>query len=80
MSAGQPKIKRAVFGVRGMDCATCALGIEKRLKGVGGVESVKAAIMLNKVFVDYNESKIDASGVSAAIQKSGYANHLIRKE
>ncbi len=80
MSEGEPKLKRAVFSVRGMDCATCALGIEKRLKGVEGVESVKAAIMLNEVFVDYDESKVGAHGVSTAIKKSGYANHLIRKE
>ena len=73
------RTKRAVFAVRGMSCATCALGIEKRLGKVEGVEGVSAAVMLNQVYVDYDEAKIDADEVTEEIRKAGYANHLVRK-
>lgn len=78
MSRGEGT-KRAVFAVRGMSCATCALGVEKRLGKVEGVKSVSAAVMLNEVFVDYDEKKLDAEGVMEEIRKAGYANHLVRK-
>ncbi len=67
---------RAVFSVRNMDCVTCALGIEKRLKKLDGVESVKAAIMLNKIFVDYDESKVGIYEIKNAIKEAGYSNYL----
>ncbi|MDG6957556.1 MAG: heavy-metal-associated domain-containing protein [Nitrososphaerota archaeon] len=71
--------KRAVFAVRGMSCTTCALGIEKRLERVKGVESVSAGIMLNQVYVDYDDTKIDLEKVTEEIRKAGYASHVIRK-
>lgn len=74
-----PKTKRAVFAVRGMECSTCALGIEKRLGRMEGVESVKAAVMLNEVFVDYDETKIDEERVTEEIRKAGYSNHLVKR-
>ena len=74
-----PRPRRAVFAVRGMSCATCARGIEKRLGKVEGVESVSAAIMLNQVYVDYDETKIDAERVTEEIRKAGYASHVVRK-
>ena len=73
------KTKRAVFTVRGMSCTTCALGIEKRLKRVEGVEAVSAGIMLNQVYVDYDDTKTDLDRVTEEIQKAGYANHVVRK-
>lgn len=62
-----------------MECSTCALGVEKRLGKVEGVKSVRAAIMLNEVFVDYDEAKLDAERVTEEIRKAGYANHLVRR-
>lgn len=73
------KTRRAVFTVYGMSCVTCALGIEGRLGKVDGVESVSSAIMLNQVYVDYDETKIDAERVAEEIRKAGYANHVVRK-
>jgi P-type Cu+ transporter len=74
------KVARAVFLVRNIDCTACALGIEKRVKKVTGVKDVRAAVMLNEVFIDYDESEVDASEIMKAIEKSGYSNYLLRKE
>jgi P-type Cu+ transporter len=73
---GGKKTRRAVFSVRGIDCATCAFAIEKRLRKVDGIESVGSAILLNKVFVDYDESKIGVSEIKNAIREAGYANYV----
>ena len=74
------KTKRALFPVRNADCITRALAIEKRLKGVDGVERVAGAIVLNKIFVDYDESKVDASEITLAIKEAGYSNHVINDD
>lgn len=74
------RISRVVFTVRGMDCATCALAIEKQVKKIEGVKKVGTALMINKVFIDYDESEAKFSEITEAIDKAGYSNNLIRKE
>ena len=68
--------RRAVFSVRNMDCATCGLAIEKKLRKVDGVEKVGSAIMLNRVYVDYDESKVSATEIRKAIKDAGYASYV----
>ena len=74
------KISKAVFTVKELDCATCALVIERQLKKVEGVKSVGTALMLSKVFIDYDKSKIDVSEIMKVIDKLGYSKYLIRKD
>ena len=71
---------RAVFTVRELDCASCALGIEKQVKKVRGVKDVRAAVMLNRIFIDYDGSKANISEIVQAIDRAGYSNRLIRRE
>jgi copper chaperone CopZ len=71
--------KRAVFSVRGMDCATCGFAIEKKLKNVEGVDAVGTSIMLNRVFVDYDESKVGIVKIMQAIKETGYSGYLSRR-
>jgi copper chaperone CopZ len=73
------KARRAVFSVRNMDCVSCAVAIEKRLKTVDGIEKVGSAIMLNEVFVDYDESRASVSEIVKAIKEAGYSSHLTRR-
>jgi P-type Cu+ transporter len=74
----EERAKRAVFAVSDIDCTACAIGIEKRLKKVDGVERVGSAIMLNKIFVDYDESKVSISEIVRAIKDAGYSSYLSR--
>lgn len=80
MNEGNKKISRAVFTVRDIECATCAFAIEKQVKKVEGVKSVGTSLMLNKIYIDYDESKVDISEIMQVIDKAGYASYLIRKE
>jgi P-type Cu+ transporter len=74
------KMTKAVFAVRGVDCVTCALAIEKQLRRVEGVKDVKSAIMLNEVFVYYDDAETNQEEIAEGIRKSGYAGHMVRKE
>ena len=67
---------RVIVSVTGMDCATCALAIEKQVKKVKGVDDVKAAIMLNKVFIDYDPKLVDSATIRRAIDKTGYKSYM----
>ena len=58
---------------------TCALAIEKQVKKLDGVKDVKASTMLNEVFVDYDETKVDPAKITEAIRRTGYSNYLVRK-
>ena len=71
--------RRAVFSVRNIDCATCAFAVEKRLKKLDGVEGVGSAIMLNKIFAEYDESKVGVPEIMKAIKKTGYSSYLTRE-
>jgi P-type Cu+ transporter len=66
--------------VRGASCVTCALAIEKQVKKVAGVVEVRSSLMLNEVFVDYDDSRVGLPEITAAIRRSGYSNNLARKE
>ncbi len=72
----EKKARRAVFSVRNIDCATCALAVEKRLRKLDGIKDVGSAIMLNKIFVDYDESKVGITEITKAIKEAGYSNYV----
>jgi Cu+-exporting ATPase len=74
------KLARTVFTVRYIDCATCALAIEKHVKKVNGVKDVRTAVMLNRILIDYDESEADTSEIKKAIGKAGYSNYLVRRD
>jgi len=71
---------RVIVSVTGMDCVTCALAIEKQVKKLKGIKDVKAAIMLNKVFIDYDPNFIDSATIKKAIDKTGYKSYMTVEE
>jgi Cu+-exporting ATPase len=71
---------RVIVSVTGMDCATCALAIEKQVKKLKGVNKVKAAIMLNKVFIDYDQNLVDPATIKKAMDKTGYKSYMTMEE
>jgi Cu+-exporting ATPase len=67
---------RMVVSVRDISCVTCGLAIEKQVKKIEGVEDVKTAVMLNKVFIDYDPKLVDSGTIRKAIDKTGYKSYL----
>ena len=67
---------RMVVSVRNISCVTCGLAIEKQVKKIKGVEDVKTAVMLNKVFIDYDPKLVDSDTIRKAIDKTGYKSYM----
>lgn len=71
---------RMIVSVTGMDCTTCALAIEKQIMKMKGIDDIKTAIMLNKVFIDYDPDLVDSTIIRKAIDKTGYKSYMSVEE
>lgn len=47
-------IREITFRIDGMHCAACAMGAEKAIKNLDGVEEANVNIATEKAFVKYN--------------------------
>jgi copper chaperone CopZ len=54
--------------------------IKKQMNKANGVKRVRTAMMLNKVFIDYDESETNTSQISKAIGASGHSRRVVRNE
>lgn len=52
------------------------MAIEKQTKKLDGVSDVKVAVMLNKVFVDYDPSKVTVDEIREAVDRTGYGAYV----
>jgi Cu+-exporting ATPase len=71
---------RLIVSVIGMDCATCAFAVEKQVKKMKGIDDVKTAIMLNKIFIDYNPNLVNSATIRKAIDKTSYKSYMTVEE
>lgn len=71
---------RVIVSVTRMNCTTCTLAIEKQVKKLSGVSDVNVALMLNKVFIDYNPSIVDLATIQKALEKTGYKSYMTVEE
>ncbi len=72
------QVESATVAVDGLACPFCAYGVEKRLKKVGGVESVRVSFRDNEatLFAKNNES-IAVGEIPRAIKKAGFTHGAI---
>jgi Cu+-exporting ATPase len=71
---------RMIISVTGMSCTTCAFAIEKQVKKIRGIDDVKTAVMLNKVFIDYDPKLVDSATIRKAVDKTGYKSYMTVEE
>jgi copper chaperone CopZ len=71
---------RVVISVREMSCTMCAQAIEKQVKRMDGIVDVRTAIMLNKVFIDYDPKKVDLASIRKAIDRTGFKSYMTVEE
>ena len=74
------KKARVIVAVKEINCALCAKAIEKQVKKISGIENVGTAIMLNKVFIDYNPELVDLAAIRKAINKTGFKSYVTIEE
>ena len=67
--------KKEQFPIHGMDCASCALTIEKAIKKVPGVKGASVNFVSEKVLIEYDKEKVDSELLRKTVADTGY--HLI---
>lgn len=66
------KSKKAEIKVSGMSCASCALNVEKSLKGLEGVDEAHVNIGTEKATVEYDPEKLKLAELEKAVEEAGY--------
>jgi Cu+-exporting ATPase len=66
------QIVQVKIPVVNMDCANCALTIEKEVRQVEGVSRVNVNVASSTAFVEYKPSVANADKIIGAIKKAGY--------
>lgn len=62
-----------VFHVEGMMCQHCAAHVEKALKEVSGVHTVRVDLAQNTATVTFSAGNTDTDALRSAILDAGYA-------
>ncbi len=60
------------FKIEGMSCASCASAVERVVGKLEGVSSANVNLATEKLFIDYEPSKIQVADVINAVEKAGY--------
>ena len=63
---------KQVFRVTDMHCSNCVMRIEGLEDDLPGVQRVRASYKKQQVEVEYDETKVSADQIVAAIQQMGY--------
>jgi Cu+-exporting ATPase len=66
-------MKKAIFPVENMSCATCAQTIEAALKRTTGVIDANVNFASEKVFADYDPAVINEDGLKRVVESIGYS-------
>lgn len=65
-------MKKEVFKIHGMRCASCASIIEKRLMNENGIAGTAVSYAAEKVFLEYNPQEINGEKIIDVINQTGY--------
>ena len=76
----KPEKARVVVSVKEISCTLCAQAIEKQVKKISGIDDVRTAIMLNKVFIDYDPKLVSLVDIRKAIDKTGFKTYMTIEE
>lgn len=77
--AATRRVDQASFVVEGMDCTACATAIEKKLKGLDGVQSAIVSYELKRATVKFDASRVTIAQLEQAIRDAGYRAHPIQE-
>ena len=60
------------FSVSGMSCAACSARVEKAVGALQGVARVQVNLLTRSMQVEFDETRLDESGIIAAVEHAGY--------
>lgn len=64
--------KQAKIKISGMQCASCALNIEKSLKNLEGVDEAQVNLNAEEASVEYDPKKLKLSEMENAVKEAGF--------
>lgn len=50
---------KQIYILKGLDCANCALKLERKLQKIDGVESCQINFLAEKMTIDLNDNAVD---------------------
>lgn len=65
-------MKKVTFPIRGMHCTACALGIEKALTKMVGIESAVVNFAAEKATITWDETKVSLGKITQIVKQRGY--------
>jgi len=68
----QAAVEQLQFGIRGMTCTNCARTIEKKLKPLPGISSVRINVATETGQVDYDPAQLTFDQLRQAVADAGY--------
>ncbi len=68
----ETQIKTNDIKISGMTCASCVKAVERAVKKVDGIESVKVNLATEKATVSYESDKVKLYEIKSAIEKIGF--------
>ncbi|HEX9340084.1 MAG TPA: heavy metal-associated domain-containing protein [Thermoplasmata archaeon] len=68
--------ERAVFSMRGLDCAACAIDVGRALRKLPGIIEANVNCVIDKGFVEFDPEKTSWDAVARVLEKRGY--HVLK--
>lgn len=65
-------IVKKKLNIEGMHCSSCAMTIDFDLEDLTGVKSAKTSYAKQETEVEFDDERIQLSGVLAQVHKTGY--------
>jgi Cu+-exporting ATPase len=63
---------KVIISIHGMHCASCAVSIEKFLRGLSGVLETRVNFATEKAYIKYDAQKITLKDLEKVIERRGY--------
>ncbi|HKZ88849.1 MAG TPA: heavy metal-associated domain-containing protein [Thermoplasmata archaeon] len=64
--------ERAVFAIRGVECASCALDVGRVLRGLPGILDVNVNYVADRGFVEFDPSRVAWDAIQRMLTGRGY--------
>ena len=73
-------MKKEKYDVLGMTCASCQAHVNKAVSELDGVKSCSVNLVLNNMYVEYDDKKLDENKIIKAVQNAGYDARVQNEE
>ncbi|MFC4770925.1 copper chaperone CopZ [Enterococcus hermanniensis] len=65
------------FAINGMSCNHCVAKVENAVNQLAGIDKVKINLKKNQGVVKFDETKVSAEKIAAAVTEAGYETEVI---